>query len=145
MRLAVLLAATVLAAHAAETGRVFVYSTSPMQDHPWMTVSCDGENVAAVKRGTYFVISVPAGQHTIASKDAIPTSVDVRSGEDVFVRVGWREREGSRPISIFMKAAPEQAAREMKLLGYIEPKKIVSPSVLKADPREPVPVKLKRR
>jgi hypothetical protein len=93
----------------------------------------------------FFAINVPAGRHTLSTETGVPVFVDVRSGEDVFVRLDWSYEVGRPAIPVLNAVGPSQAQKEMKYLSYIDAKKVFASSVPKTDPREPTKLRLKTR
>jgi hypothetical protein len=126
-------------------GRIYVYAQRLTAASSWQRVSCGDAVVAELKQGTFFAINVPPGRYTLSPEKGVPASVDVRSGEESFVRLDWHYDVGRHALPELHTVRPEQAGREMKFLSYINPKKALSSSVSKTDPREPPQLRLKRR
>ena len=132
-------------APAEDPGRIYVYAQRRPTPQSWLPISC-GEAVAAdLKQGMFFAINVPAGRYTLSPAKGVPASVDVRAGEEAFVRLDWHYDVGRHAVPELHAVRPEQAGREMKFLSYINPRKALSSSVSKTDPREPPQLRLKRR
>jgi hypothetical protein len=72
---------------AADSARVYVYARWETPARSWLPISCDGEVVAKLKQGTLFAIDVTPGRHNLGSDRGVPVFVDVRSGDEVFVRL----------------------------------------------------------
>jgi hypothetical protein len=130
---------------AADPGRIYVYAQRETAARSWLRITCSGIVVAELKQGMLFAINVPRGRHTLAVETGVPTIIDVRSGEDAFVRLDWNYAVGRPPIPVLSVVQPDQARKEMRWLSYIHPKQVLSSSVPKADPRDPMPLELKRR
>ncbi len=148
MRAAVVIAVLeVLAwtALAAGPGRVYVYAQRPSEARSWTPIVCGGHVVAELKQGTFFAMDLAPGRYTVGTTMGVPAFVDVRSGEEAFLRLGWNYQVGRPPISVMESVRPEQAHEEMKYLSYIKAGKVLSHSVAATDPRSPEPLQLKRR
>ena len=85
------------------------------------------------------------GRYTVGTKIGVPAFIEVRSGEEAFLRLGWNYQVGRPPIPVMETVPPERAREEMKFLGYIKAAKVLSRSVAARDPRSPEPLQLKRR
>ena len=129
----------------AANGRIYVYELRPSAGRSWRPILCGGVEAAELKEGMFFAINVPAGRHTVRTESGVPASVDVHSGEEVFVRLDWSYQAGRAPIAELHVVPPERARKEMRYLSYIGAKKVHSPSVPAADPRERTPARLKTR
>jgi hypothetical protein len=132
-------------ATADDLSRVFVYSQRETPARSWMTVLCDGERIADVRRGFFFIVNVRPGRHSLSLADGVPVSVEVRSGGEVFVRIDWSHDVRRQPIPVFNSVVEERAKREMRFLSYVEAKRIHSTAVAGADPRPPDNPQLKTR
>jgi hypothetical protein len=75
----------------------------------------------------------------------VPLSIDVRSGEESFLRLDWNYGIDRRPIPLFSKVRQTEAQKEMKYLSYIAAKKVHSNQVPKTDPRKPIQPQLRTR
>ncbi len=71
--------------------------------------------------------------------------VDVRSGEESFVRLEWKHEIGRPAIPVVSKVRPTEARREIMYPSYVNANKVHSSSVPKIDPREPPQLWLKTR
>ena len=116
-------------APAGQLSRVFVYSQRESPARTWTRVGCDGENIAEIKRGFFFAISLPSGSHVLSLTDGIPVSVEVRPGVDIFVRVDWNYDVRRSPIPVLSRVAEQRATQEMRFLSYVGANRIHSPSV----------------
>jgi hypothetical protein len=129
---------------AAEQRRIFVYAPFETPARSWLDVSCDGEVVAKLKRGTFFALTVPSGRHVLdIGAKGVPAVVDVAADEDLFVRLDWSYYRDRPPVPVLGVVDSDQARKEMIAVRYVDVDKVVSDSVAKADPREPS--KLQRR
>lgn len=116
--------------------RIYVYEQMETPASSWIPISCDGIIVAKLKRGKLFAVNVAPGRHMVSDEKGIPVFVDVRSGEESFVRLDWHIEVDKPVISVLQLVAPPQARNEMKYLVYIDAGKVLSRSVPKRDPRE---------
>ncbi len=128
-----------------DTGRIYVYAERDSEAHSWMGISCGGAVVAEIERGTFFAVHLASGRYSLSTERGIPTAVEIRSGEDVFIRLGWNYGIDRPPIAILRQAPADQAERAMKYLSYVPLRHIFSSAVDKADPRTPVKLQLKTR
>lgn len=125
--------------------RIYVYADRNTVARSWRPISCDGTVVAKLKRGTFFAINVAPGRHVLSDGKSVPAIIDVRSGEETFVRLDWVFLEGEPATPVFSKVAASVAARDMIYLPYIDANKVLSISVSKTDPRTPPQLRLKTR
>ena len=132
-------------ATADDLSRVYVYSQWETPARSWMTVVCDGERIAEVKRGFFFAVKVRPGRHSLSLADGVPVSVEVRPGGEAFVRIDWNHDVRRRPIPVLNSVGAEKASREMRFLSYVDAKRIHSTAVPTADPRPPEKPQLKTR
>jgi len=132
-------------ATADDLSRVFVYSQRETPARLWMTIVCDGERIAEVKRGVFFAVNVRPGRHSLSLADGVPLSVKVRSGEEAFVRIDWSHDVRRPPIPVLNSVVEESAKREMRFLSYVDAKRIHSTAVPAVDPRQPENLRLKTR
>jgi hypothetical protein len=130
---------------AGDNGRIYVYAQRPSAARSWLPITCGGVAVAELKQGMFFAINLPSGRHTLRAAMGVPASVDVHPGEEVFVRLDWSYQVGRPPIPELHVVRPERAREEMRFLGYIKAKKVLSLSVPMTDPREHAPLRLKQR
>jgi len=93
----------------------------------------------------FFAINVPPGRYALSAEASVPAFVDVRSGEESFVRLDWNFELGRPAIPVIDNVRPLPARKEMMYLSYINAKKVLSSSVPKTDPHEPPQLRLKRR
>lgn len=148
MRLTVILAillTTRVSASAEDSARVFVYEQRQTAASSWLPIFFDSAVVAKLNRGKFFAISVTPGRHSLSLEGGVPITVEARSGEELFVRLDWNFGMNRPPIPALSAVRPEKARAEMKFLNYIDSKKILSGRVAKTDPREPEPLRFKRR
>lgn len=145
MRLAAAVLFTLLPQFAQEPGRVYVFAPSHSEASAWIAVSCDGVQVAELKRGRFFAMSIPPGRHTFMANESVPVAIQAVAGQDVFLRLNWHHTLGLPPIPMLGAIPAEKAKREMRFLNYIDAKKIHSPLVEKKAPRPEVPMELRRR
>jgi len=133
-----------LAAVAESPARIYVYVV-PMETHArsWFPITCDGTVVARVKRGRFFAINVAPGRHLLSDEKGVPVSVDARSGEDLYVTLGWRVEVGGPAISVLQVVVPAVGSRDIIDLTYVDADKVLSQSVPKTDPR-PAPHLMRR-
>ncbi|HVX65789.1 MAG TPA: hypothetical protein VHA11_04260 [Bryobacteraceae bacterium] len=143
--IAAILMAVPFSAQAGAVGRIYVYAQRPTPARSWLPIFCGGAVVAEMKRGTVVAINVPPGRHTLSTQTGVPVSVEVRSGEESFVRLDWHFEEGHAPIPVLSVVSSERARREMKYLSYIDATRVLSASVPKTDPREPASLRLHTR
>src|SRR5437870_11118367 len=80
-------------ARAQSVAQIYVYVQRETPARSWFPVSCDGSLVAKVKRGKFFAINVSPGRHVVSDEKGIPAFIDVRSGGQAFVTLGWRNGE----------------------------------------------------
>jgi hypothetical protein len=140
-------------AQAQGTARIYVYVQREMPVRSWLPISCDRAVVAKVKRGRFLAINVAPGRHMLRAEKSVPVFVDVRSGEEAFVRQafvppGWRngQRGGPAiPFPVWQVVPPSVAGRDMIYLTYIDADEVLSQSVPKTDPRKLPEMQLKRR
>lgn len=128
-----------------ELGRIFVYAQWEAPVRSWRPISCDGVAVAKIKRGTFFVLNVAPGRHLLTQKNGGLTIVNVIAGTEAFVRLDQQVEIGEPTVQVLDIVPRVVAPREMRFLAYIDAKQVLSPLVLKADPRPPKEMRLKRR
>lgn len=138
-----LLAATLPAV--AESGHVFVYAQELTEARKWLLVSCQGEPAAEVKAGRVFALELQPGRYVLAVERGVPATVEVQSGRAEFVRVDWNFGTTGAPTPILRLVPPGAGQEQSRPLFYIESKRVRSVSVLKQDPRGPMPQQLKTR
>ena len=124
-------------AQASDQGRIFVYAQRETPARSWLTVTLDGKPCADIKRGYFFTLNVDAGRHTIALGQGIPLTIEVRHGEDSFVRLDWNHGQGRGPIAKFSRATAERARSEMRFLAYIDAERARAPETARSDARAP--------
>src|SRR4051794_28594874 len=93
----------------------------------------------------FFALNVPPGRHMIGTEKGVPVPIELHSGEDSFVELGWHSQIGQQPIPMLFSVPPSQARTKLKYLAYINKSKIQSPSVSETDPREQPNLQLKQR
>jgi hypothetical protein len=81
----------------------------------------------------------------LSTEAGVPAFVDVRSGEDFFVRLDWNSEVGRPAIPVLQTVPPDLARKEMRFLSYINANKVLASPVSKTDPREPPQLRFKRR
>lgn len=133
------------AAAADQSSRVFVYSEWETPARSWMTILCDGQAIAEVKRGFFFAVNLRPGRHFLSVSDGVPVSVDVASDEEAFVRVDWNQDVRRPPIPVLSSVAVDRAKKEMRFLNYVDRKRIHSMAVPGTDPRPPEHLQLRTR
>lgn len=133
------------AGHATTPVRVYVYARRSTPARSWLPVFCGEAEVAALKEGRFFAMLLPPGPYTFGVENGIPRSIEVQPDTDVYLRLDWNHRIGRPPIPALSRVRPDQAQQEMRLLSYIESKRINSESVLKQDPRKPEEQRIKQR
>ena len=90
--------------HSSEPGRLFVYRVYKFnQSMGNPTVSCDGIDLAVLKKGAYFLASLSAGDYTcsmkgMAASDAT-TSVHIESGQQYFMAYRGGARDHSAVLT----------------------------------------------
>jgi hypothetical protein len=126
-----------------DLSRVFVYAQRETPARSWTPVGCDGENIAEVKRGFFFSVTLRPGRHLLSLEGGVPISIDVRSGVETFVRVDWNYDVRRPPIPVLSSVDEERAKTEMRFLSYVETKRIHSLAISKTDPRPTVSPQLK--
>ena len=131
-------------ARAEDLARIWVYARVDAPARTWFPISCDGVVVAKIKRGRFFAVSVAPGRHVLSDEKGVPVGVDVRSGEETFVRWDSLAIEVGKPPMSFLEVLSRSAARrDMIELTYIDADKVLSRSVPKTDPR-PQPSLMRR-
>lgn len=125
--------------------RIYVYAQRDTPANRWQPVSCDGSVAAEIRHGAFFAIDVDPGRHTLVLEHGVPLSIEVGPGIEAFVRLDWRHRVGQQPIPLLAVAPREIAAREMRFLSYVEPKRLKSSAVPRSDPRTPEQPRLRTR
>ena len=129
---------------AEDSARIYVYAKFGTAARSWLPISCDGPVVAKLKHGKFLAVDVAPGQHVLGiASGGVPVVVDVRPGEESFVRLGWHRDRGAPAIPVLGVVEPAHAHREMNRLRCIDADKALSKSVPKADPRDPP--RLRRR
>jgi hypothetical protein len=132
---AIIVFLSVGAGSAEDAARIYVYAQRDTPARSWLPISCDGEVVAEVRRGTFFAINLSPGRHALSLENGVPVSVEVHSGEVSFVRIDWNHEVGRQPIPILASVRPDRASKEMMFLGYADAKRLHSRSVPRTDPR----------
>ncbi len=132
-------------APAEEPEHIYVYAIQLTPAHSWLPISCGGVVAAELKRGRFFAIDAPPGRYTLTPRNGVPSPVEVRPGEDAFVRLDWRMESGRPAIPVLAAVSPDLARRQMNWLTYIDVKRIFSSAVPRSDPRRPAELRLKRR
>jgi hypothetical protein len=125
--------------------RIFVYAQRETAARSWRPISCDGAPVAKIKRGTFFAVSVAPGRHVLSDEKGIPGFVNVRAGDESFVRLDWQIEIGEPATLVLSNVRPDLARKEMRFLSYIEAKEVLSRSVSNVDPRASPELHLKSR
>ncbi len=106
-----------LSAPAEDFGRIYVCAQRQTAARSWLPISCGSAVVAELRRGAFFAINVAPGRHTLGSEKGIPVFVDIRSGEESFVRLDWNHKIGRPAIPVLSKVRPTEARREMMYLS----------------------------
>lgn len=117
--------------------RIYVYVQMETPARSWFPIWCDGNVIARIKRGRFFVIFVAPGRHMLSDEKGVPVFVNARSGQKSFVRLDWHVNVGGPEISVLNEVSPGTAHSDMIYLSYIDTNQSLSGSVPKADPREP--------
>ncbi len=131
-------------ARVGDSARIYVYAKFGTAARSWLPISCDGPVVAKLKHGKFFAVDVALGQHVLGiASGGVPVVVDVRPGEESFVRLGGHRDRGAPAIPVLSVVEPAHLQREINRLRYIDADKTISKSVPRADPRDPP--RLKRR
>ena len=124
---------------------MFVYSQRETPARSWMPVACDGKNIAEIRRGFFFAVSLPPGRHSLLLRDSVPISIEIRPENETFVRLDWSQDVRRSPIPVLSRVPAEIAKKEMQFLSYIEAKRIHSTGVSREDPRPSDGPRLKTR
>lgn len=122
---------------AQNAAKVYVYSPWESPQHSKLTISYDGVSVAEVQPGRFLVINAQPGRHVLIAGDGVPTVVEVKAGEESFVRLGRHieiSQSGQSDIPVVETQSPDQARHEIANLVYVSAAKIFSDSVSKQDP-----------
>src|SRR5262249_3174102 len=125
--------------------RIFVYAQQETATHRWQPVMCDGALVARIKNGTFFAIDVAPGRHVLYLKDGVPAFIDLKPGDEAFVRIASQMNLGQPTVPVLDKVNPKLASKEMQFLSYIDARQVLSTLVSKVDPRRPPEMHLKMR
>lgn len=125
--------------------RIFVYAQRQTPMRSALDVTCNGSAVARMRKGSFFALTLPKGRHTIGIESGVPVTVEVRTGDETFVRINWNQHVNRSPIPVLSVVPAERARQEMKFLSYLAAKNIRSESVERRDPRTPEEPTLKRR
>ncbi len=128
-----------------DTGKIYVFAERDTEARSWIGIFCGAAVVAEIERGTFFAVNLAPGQYSLSAERGIPVTVDVRSGEDVFIRLGWSFGVDRSPIATLRPVPVDQADKAMRYLSYVPARRIFSSSVDKTDPRKPVKLELKTR
>lgn len=128
-----------------EPARIYVYAQRQSAAKSWISISCDGIAAAKLKRGALFAIAVAGGRHSLSLEHGVPITIEVRPGEDKFLRLDWSYKAGSASIPVLDAVRPERARGEMRFLSYIKSAKVQSDRVIKTDPRPLESLKLEPR
>ena len=132
-------------APAQNPARIFVYAQRETPAASWLPISCDGAVVAELKQGRLFALNLSPGRHSIGTEKGVPASIDIRPGEDSFVRLDWDLASDRAAIPVLTIVPPDRAAKETMFLSYIKANKALSASVPKSDPRQPARKQFKTR
>ena len=122
-----------------------MYSQRETPARSWLRITCDGAAVAELKQGFFFALALPPGRHMLGLESGVPAFVDLRAGEDAFVRLDWNHGVGRAPIPVLKVVRPDRAHAETRFLSYIAAKRALSATVSKSDPRDAAPTQLQRR
>ncbi len=126
-----------LGATAQDTAHIYVYSPWDAGQQSRLPITYDGVVVAKVKDGKFFAIAASPGRHVLVARDGVPTAVNVRPGEDAFVRVEHHlelPEFGKTDIPVLTVQSPDEARLAIVHLVYIAAGKISSPLVSRQDP-----------
>jgi len=137
--------ATALTVLAENPARIYVYAQRGTAARAWRPISCNGEGVADLKQGRFFAINVVPGRYILSVDEGVPLSVDVRTGEQVFVRLDWDYGLDRPPIPLLSKVYLAGARQEIKYLSYVDAKRVHSPLVPRNDPTETLAPRLHTR
>ncbi len=116
---------------------IYVYSLWEAPHRSAVPIYCDGVLVAKVKRGYFFVISLPPGIHELEQKGSVPLIVDAQAKEKSFVSPGdvvQRTSSGELSIPTLQLIPPFVAKKAVTHLAYTNAREIYSKLVLKKDP-----------
>src|SRR4051812_46375162 len=107
---------------AEDSARVYVYAQRDTEARSWLSISWDSVKVAELKRGMFFVLEFVPGRHILSVERGAPLPLEVRSGDESFVRLGWNHGANRPPFPILSKIYEAGARREIKFLSYIPAK-----------------------
>jgi hypothetical protein len=128
-----------------QTARLFVYAQRETAVRAWQPIWCDGSLVAKIRRGTFFAINVDPGRHVFTLEKSVPAIVDVKAGDESFLRLDSKVELGQPTVLLFYNAPAKVAAIEMRFVVYIDAKQVRSGSVSRIDPRAAPEPRLKAR
>jgi hypothetical protein len=133
---------------AEDTARLYVYSPWDSGQSSWLPISYDGERIAKLQTGKFFAIHASPGQHHLVAGQGVPINIEVRPGEDQFVRLDQAitlTQSGESIIPTLTLESPEESRRIVAQLVYVAPSKIYSTVVDKQDPTMHWSPKLQQR
>jgi hypothetical protein len=145
IRIALLTALALSTLPAGDPARVYVYARRDTHARSWLPISCNDVVASELKQGAFFAITLEPGQWTLSPEKGVPLSIDVRAGEDAFVRLDWNFSVNRPPIPVFAHVREVDARHEMRFLSYVPAKKIHSDRVSKSDPSPQRPPQLHTR
>ncbi len=132
-------------ADAQQAERVYIYSSHESGMRSKLAISLDGTILAKLKRGTFFAVNTTEGRRIISTSKGVPLFVDLKAGQQAFVRLGMRAEVGELSTVVFDSMPPRVASQEMRFVLYIEAKDVLSASVPKTDPRPAPDMPFKKR
>src|SRR5262249_7397914 len=101
--------------------------------------------IADLKQGKYFAMSLHPGRYTFHASNGVPLNIDVHAGQDSFIRLDWNHGMDRSPIPVMTMVDATQARSEMRFLSYVDGQKIHSALVFKQDPTDPAKRELRTR
>jgi hypothetical protein len=140
MHVAIIAVVTLLllpTAQAEDLARIYVYVQMEAPQRSWFPIWCDGTEIAEIKQGRFFAVTIAPGRHILSDEKGVPVAVVAGPGTELFVRLDWRMQVGGPPISVLQVVPGSTARGDMTYLRYIDADKVLSKLVPKKDPRQP--------
>ena len=123
-------------AAAQDTARIYVYETLTSGMRSWLAITCDGEPAAELRCGMFFAMSTTPGAHMVGVNGGVSVAVELKAGEEAFVRLGRNYRVGVPPIPE-LSVSINPTHNRMTNLRYVKEGRIHSDAVFRSDPRPP--------
>ncbi|MDA0206457.1 MAG: hypothetical protein O3A53_11440 [Acidobacteria bacterium] len=115
---------------------IYVYETLTSGKRSWLAITFDGEPAAELRRGMFFAIRTTPGSHMVGLNGGVSVAVELKAGEEAFVRLGRNRLVGAPPIpKLYVSINPTH--NRMTNLRYVKENKIHSDAVARSDPRPP--------